>query len=158
MEQFNQLERREDIFDRIMHLPGLRTFENFYRAHKEVLLYLFFGGVSLVLNLAMFAFFEYVVGLNQLVNNIICWVTSVLMQFFTNRIWVFQGRTDGAVDFLKQMATFFGGRVFTLAVEEVLLLVFIFGLHFNSMAVKSTAQIVVIVLNYVISKFWVFKK
>lgn len=158
MEQFNQLERREDIFDRIMHLPGLRTFENFYRAHKEVLLYLFFGGVSLVLNLAMFAFFEYVVGLNQLVNNIICWVTSVLMQFFTNRIWVFQGRTDGAVDFLKQMATFFGGRVFTLAVEEVLLLVFIIGLHFDSMAVKSTAQIVVIVLNYVISKFWVFKK
>ena len=52
----------------------------------------------------------------------------------------------------------FGGRLFTLAVEEVMLAVFISWLGMNSMAVKLTAQVLVIVLNYVISKLFVFKK
>lgn len=52
----------------------------------------------------------------------------------------------------------FGGRLFTLIVEEAILAVFITWLGFNSMAVKLVAQVVVIVLNYVISKLIVFKK
>ena len=52
---------------------------------------------------------------------------------------------------------FFGGRVVTLVIEEIILLVFITWLGFNSMVVKVIAQVIVIVLNYVISKFWIFK-
>lgn len=44
----------------------------------------------------------------------------------------------------------------TLVIEEIILLVFITWLGFNSMVVKVIAQVIVIVLNYVISKFWVF--
>lgn len=56
------------------------------------------------------------------------------------------------------MFSFFAGRLATLGVEEVILLIFITWLSFNSMAVKVVAQIVVILLNYVISKLFVFKK
>ena len=42
-------------------------------------------------------------------------------------------------------------------IEEIILLVFITWLGFNSMVVKVIAQVIVIVLNYVISKFWIFK-
>ena len=45
----------------------------------------------------------------------------------------------------------------TLVIEEIILLVFITWLGFNSMVVKVIAQVIVIVLNYVISKFWIFK-
>ena len=55
------------------------------------------------------------------------------------------------------MLSFFGGRVVTLVIEEIILLVFITWLGFNSMVVKVIAQVIVIVLNYVISKFWIFK-
>lgn len=75
--------------------------------------------------------------------------------FFTNRIWVFDGKTNGAKEFFVQMINFFGGRVATLVVEEVILFVFITKLGFGSMVVKIAAQIIVIVLNYVISKLWV---
>ena len=44
----------------------------------------------------------------------------------------------------------------TLVIEEIILLVFITWLGFNSMVVKVIAQVIVIVLNYVISKFFVF--
>ena len=39
-------QKKEDIFDRLMHLPGLRIFEKFYKKNKEVLLYLLFGGTD----------------------------------------------------------------------------------------------------------------
>lgn len=149
---------KEDIFDRLMQLPLLRIFGPFYRRNKELLMYLLFGGLSFFLNLFLFFVIDRVTPVNALINNVICWVVCVLFQFVTNRLWVFEGRTETLAGFLKQMSSFVGGRVFTLIVEEAILAFFITGLHMNAVAVKLSAQIVVIVLNYVISKLWVFQK
>ena len=148
---------KEDIFDRIMHLPVLNILEPFYKKHKEVLLYLFFGGLAFFLNIGLFAAIA-ATGINELVNNIICWIICVLFQFFTNRTWVFDGKVDNKVDFVKQMASFFGGRVATLVVEEIILAIFITWLGLNAFAVKIAAQVVVIILNYIISKVIVFRR
>lgn len=152
------VEEKKDIFDKLMHLPVLNIFEPFYKKHKEVLMYLFFGGLTFFLNIALYAWLDKGLGMNALIANVICWVVCVLFQYFTNRTWVFDGQVDSAAGFLKQMASFFGGRLFTLIVEEAILAVFITWLGFNSMAVKLIAQVVVIVLNYIISKLIVFKK
>lgn len=61
-------------------------------------------------------------------------------------------------EFIAQIVSFFGGRVVTLVIEEMILLVFITWLDFPSMVIKVIAQVVVIVLNYVISKLVVFNK
>ncbi len=71
---------------------------------------------------------------------------------------MFDVQVDNAAGFIRQMSSFFGGRLFTLAVEEVILGIFITWRGFNSVVVKLAAQIVVIVLNYIISKLVVFKK
>ena len=123
------VEEKKDIFDKLMHLPVLNILEPFYKKHKEVLMYLFFGGLTFFLNIALYAWLDKGLGMNALIANVICWVVCVL-----------------------------GGRLFTLVVEEAILAVFITWLGFNSMAVKLVAQVVVIVLNYVISKLIVFKK
>lgn len=149
---------KEDIFDKIMKLPGLRMLEPFYKKYKEILLYLFFGGLTFVVSIVTYAYFNVVLGINELVANVISWVLAVLFAFVTNRIWVFQAPTHTAGEFVRQMVSFFGGRVLTLVVEELILLVFITVLHFASMPVKVVAQIVVIVLNYIISKLIVFRK
>ena len=149
---------RADIFDRLMALPGLRLFEPFYKKHKEALLYLFFGGLTTVISIAVFWLFRRPFALNELVANIISWVIAVLFAFFTNRTWVFRAPTRSAGEFLRQMGSFFGGRVVTLLIEEALLAVFITWLHLPDMPVKIAAQVIVIVLNYVISKLFVFKK
>lgn len=147
-----------DMFDRLIHLPGLRILEPFYKEHKEVLLYLLFGGLSFFLNIFLFIGIDRAFGINELINNIICWIVSVLFQYFTNRTWVFDGYTNGTIDLIKQIASFFGGRIFTLIVEEIIIAIFIMWLGLNSAAVKLGAQVVVIVLNYIISKLVVFKK
>ncbi|WP_022756352.1 GtrA family protein [Butyrivibrio fibrisolvens] len=152
------LEQKKDIFDRIMSLPVLNIFEPFYKKHKEGLLYLFFGGLAFFLSIFLYWFMYSVMHLNELVNNTIDWIICVAFQFFTNRTWVFDGKVDNTRDFVKQAASFTLGRLFTLVVEDVLLFIFITLLGFAQMPVKLAATFVVIVLNYVISKLFVFKE
>lgn len=148
----------EDFFESVMSLPGLRIFKPLYQKHKEVLLYLFFGGLAVFLNLALFVLFTKRFGWGALFANVVDWVICVLFQFITNKTWVFDAETDSAKGFWAQLAGFFSGRLLTLGVEELMLFVFIDRLHWSSLLVKLIAQIVVIVSNYVISKFFVFKR
>ena len=150
-------DRNKDIFDRMMQLPVLRIFEPFYTRYKEVLLYLLFGGLSFILNIVLYILLNGKLGMNELIANVFCWIACVLFQFVTNRLWVFDGRTDTIPALIREMLAFFGGRVFTLLVEEAILAIFITWLGFNSLLIKLIAQIVVIVLNYIISKLMVFK-
>ena len=141
-----------------MELPILRIFNPFYKKYKEMLLYLFFGGLSFIVSIATYACFNVGMGINELIANILSWIITVMFAFLTNRVWVFQAPTHTITEFLRQMLSFFGGRVVTLVIEEIILLVFITWLGFNSMVVKVIAQVIVIVLNYVISKFFVFSE
>lgn len=152
------MEEKKDIFDKIMLLPGLKLLNPFYKKNKEVLLYLFFGGLTFLVSVFTYAYFNVTMGINELIANIISWVIAVTFAFITNRIWVFQAPTNTFVEFVKQLISFFLGRVVTLVIEEIMLLVFISILGFDSMVVKIVAQVVVIVLNYVISKLVVFRK
>ena len=132
------MKKEKDIFDRIMELPVLRIFNPFYKKNKEILLYLFFGGLTFLVSIISYAFFNIQIGWNALVANIGSWILAVAFAYITNRIWVFDSNASTAADFIKEITSFIGGRVATL--------------------VKIVAQVIVIVLNYVISKLIVFKK
>ena len=149
---------KEDIFDRIMHFYGLRVFNPFYKKHKEVLLYLFWGGCSFVLNIFSYSVATIIFGISELLANVLAWILAVVFAFFTNRIWVFQSKTDSYAKFARQMADFFCGRIATLVVEEVIILIFIAWMKMPGIPVKIVAQIVVILLNYIISKLWGVKE
>lgn len=152
------MNEKKDIFDKIMSLPGLRILEPFYKKNKEILLYLFFGGLAFIVSVSSYAYFNLILDMNELIANIFSWILAVIFAFVTNKIWVFCSKNNSFSEFLREMFSFFAGRLATLGVEEVILLIFITWLSFNSMAVKVVAQIVVILLNYVISKLFVFKK
>lgn len=150
--------KEKDIFDKIMKLPFFRIFEPFYKKHKEILLYLFFGGVTMVISIVSYAICNMILGFNALAANVISWILSVLFAFYTNRIWVFRASTNLMKDLVIQMFSFCCGRIVTLIIEEFILFVFIIYLHCNSMKIKVVAQVIVVILNYIISKLWIFKK
>lgn len=147
---------RKDIFDRIIGLPLLNRLEPFYRAHKEVLLYLFFGGLTFIVSISTYAAFIRLFKADALVANVFSWILAVVFAYITNRIWVFDSKVRGGEAMLKEAGRFVSGRIATLVVEEIILLVFVKWLHFDSLAVKVVAQAVIILLNYIISKLWVF--
>ena len=150
------MEEKKDIFDRLFSLKPFCIVQPFYQKYKEQLLYLFFGGLTTVISIAVFSFFTLVVPCDELIANLISWIVAVMFAFLTNRTWVFQ--SDSRQSFFKQMQSFYLGRVATLGVEELILLVFVKFLSVNAMLVKIVAQIVVIVLNYFVSKWFVFRK
>lgn len=144
-----------DIFDRIMSLPVLRKLYKPYEKHKELLLYIFFGGLATVVSIGTFVLFD--AFMNELIANVISWVITVGFAYLTNRTWVFCSQVRGRAVW-KEMITFYGGRLLTLAMEEGILLVFVTWLAFPGTAVKIAGQVLVLIGNYVISKLLIFKK
>ena len=122
--------------------------------HEEAVLYIFFGGITFFLNIGLFIFFNKFV--DTLISNAISWFLCVLFQFFTNKFYVFKKKALTVLDFIRQIISFFAGRIFTLLVEEVILAIFVTWLGFNSVVVKLMDTVIVIILNYVISKRLVF--
>lgn len=154
-----RLDQREDVFDRIIRLRVFGFVRPFYVAHKEVLLYLFFGGLTTLISIVSFAAFYDKFGFNEHLANVSSWVLAVAFAFWTNRTWVFKGTTGGdGVSFLKEITGFYGGRVLTLIVEEIIVFAFISLMRLPALYVKLSGQVVVLVLNYLVSKFWVFRK
>lgn len=144
-----------DIFDKVMGLPGLRRFYKPYEKHKEVLLYIFFGGCATVVSVGTFLLFDAM--MNELLANALSWVITVGFAYVTNRTWVFRSHTRGK-GMWKELTAFYAGRLVTLGLEEGILLVFVTVLSWNAAGVKLAAQVVVLVGNYTLSKLLIFKK
>lgn len=148
---------KKDIFDKIMSLKIFTPIFPLYKKYKEILLYLFFGGLTFLVSVLSYSYFITAWKIDELIANVISWVLAVIFAFITNRIWVFSVNISGLRNIIKQLWDFTVGRVATLLIEEAILYVFITLLHQDSIVVKIIAQIVVIVLNYIISKLYVFK-
>ena len=96
--------------------------------------------------------------MNALVANIVDWIICVIFAYLTNRTWVFKSKAHNSNDLVRECSSFMVGRLGTLVLGEAVLWLGIDMMHINSMVVKVVAQVLVIVGNYVISKFFVFKK
>lgn len=151
------MKKEKDIFDKIMALPLLRIFQPLYKKYKSVLLYLFFGALTTLVSILSFYIAGTTVGINEHAANVISWILAVTFAFVTNRIWVFDARCDTKKEFLSQMRDFYVGRLATLGVEELILLVFVTLMKLNKNVIKIIAQLAILVLNYLVSKLFVFK-
>jgi putative flippase GtrA len=128
-----------------------------FLAHREIILYVIFGGLTTLVDWSI-SFVLYAIHLNVHAANVIAWICAVLFAFVTNRILVFESREKGRVAISRELFTFAGGRVVTLLLQELIVFVFYDCLTWNPYAVKIGAAVLVVVLNYFITKFLVFQK
>ena len=135
------------------------------KKYKSIILYIFFGGMTTVVDWSVSFTLYYLWGnaieaTPWLIHgaNVIAWAAAVAFAYVTNRIWVFESKRRGFVPIVGEIAAFAGGRVFTLLLQEVLMAVFFTWLGFNEYVVKIVAAVLVVILNYFISKIFVFRK
>lgn len=121
----------------------------------EILTYIIFGLLTTVVNIAIFLFFTDVLKINYIISNIIAWFLSVLFAYITNRIWVFESINDNII---KELSLFYVGRVFSGVVDTLLLYILISIFSVGVFTSKIIVQVLVVILNYVISKVIVFKE
>ena len=135
------------------------------KKYKSVILYIIFGGLTTMVDWSVSFTLYYLWGdaieaTPWLIHgaNVIAWVAAVAFAYVTNRIWVFESKRRGLGAIVAEVSAFAGGRVFTLLLQEVLMAVFFTWLGFNEYLVKIVAAVLVVILNYFISKIFVFRK
>lgn len=137
---------------------SMQKIKDLYLKYKEVINYLFFGGCTTLVSILTFYIFNKILGLNEHIANVISWILAVLFAFITNKKYVFESKVKDTKGLLKEIISFFGARLLTLGIEEVILFVGSNLLHIDPLIVKVIGQVVVIVSNYFLSKLFVFKK
>lgn len=128
------------------------------KKNKMIILYLIFGVLSTIVNIASYAISTKIFKIEYLISNIIAWILAVTFAYITNKIFVFESKTVEKKKLLKEFLLFYYYRIVTLIMEMIILYVCVDVLKFNDMIIKVIANILVIMLNYVFSKFIIFKK
>jgi cell wall teichoic acid glycosylation protein gtcA len=136
-------------------------------ANKETVLYLIFGVLATVLNIVLFYLFINIWKMSTGLGNILDTIICILFQYFTNRIWVFESKNNGK-EAIKEFIQFILARGLTAIIDQIFVVV---GVDFFvakyvsysqqgifSVGIKVLSNIVVIVLNYIFSKLFVFNK
>lgn len=126
-----------------------------YKKYEEIINYLIFGVLTTLVSILSYAFFTRFINFDYVISNILSWILSVTFAFFTNQKYVFKTSSSNNV---KDMFKFYLSRLTSLGIELVIMYILVTLLSLNDMISKIIVQFIVIVLNYVLSKLFVFKK
>lgn len=127
------------------------------RKHQNILFYGFFGVCTTLVNIAAYWLCAHPAGLGTMPSTVIAWVLAVLFAYFTNRRWVFHSAAHTLTEKSMEMIRFFSCRLGTGILDWILMFVFVSGLHFNDVLIKTIANILVIILNYAAGKLIIFR-
>lgn len=134
---------------------------------KEVISYIIFGVLTTIVNIIISFVLKAVFNIDGNIASTIGIICSILFAYFTNRKWVFESKANNIKEKLIEFTKFILGRAFTMIVEiigvyllnDVIHMFYeSFGANIAYLANKCIITIIVIILNFFISKFFAFKK
>lgn len=128
------------------------------KKHKEFLLYAFFGILTTLVNIVSYYLLYNMLFIKNVPAVIISWALSVAFAFFTNKLFVFESRSFKLSIVLRESATFFSARLFTGILDVIIMYIAVDLLLLDSLFWKIVSNVIVVILNYILSKIWIFKK
>ena len=131
-----------------------------YQKYKEIINYLIFGVLTTVVSLVTYYICVYTIldpdnAVQLQIANVISWIISVAFAYITNRKFVFESKEKNKI---KEASKFVTSRIATLIMDMAIMYDGVTALKFNDKIMKLISQVVVIVMNYILSKILVFKK
>lgn len=156
--------------------------KNLFLKYKEIILYIIFGVLTTVVNFVVYTPLTNMLGAEYTVlgipwylyTTVIAWIAAVLFAFFTNKLFVFERKSMKGSVVMREMAAFASARITTLLVEMLLMWLFITVIHADAWKlvlwtagllgqkgdwiIKAGVQVIVVILNYILSKLIVFRK
>lgn len=133
--------------------------KNIYLKYKEIINYLIFGVLTTIVSLLTYYLLVFTIlnpnnPIELQIANIISWITCVTFAYITNRIYVFNSKNKNII---KEIIKFYSSRLTTLFLDMLFMYIFVSKLNFNDKLIKIIIQILIIILNYILSKLLVFK-
>ena len=127
-----------------------------FEKYKALILYGIFGVTTTIINVVSYALML-LIGINVQVAVVVSWLLAVIVAYLTNRVWVFNSGASTNIELLREFISFMLARLATLIVEMLIIWFGVQLLDQGPIIWKIIDNIVVIILNYVISKLIVFK-
>lgn len=128
------------------------------RKYTELLLYGIFGVLTTAVNYGSYAALAHMAGLSVAPSNGIAWALSVLFAFITNKLLVFGSKSLRPGRVLRELGSFVACRLASGGIDMGVMMFCTAVLHANDLIVKLGSNIVVILLNYILSKAFVFSR
>ena len=174
---------KTDIKSLLKRAVHPKEWKSLYREYKELCNYIIFGVLTTVVSFGTYYLFRFIFPDENSVPDFLkwvfkltavfdtesttvlpvflSWVCAVTFAYVTNRIWVFESKAKG-VHILAEIGKFFGARTLTLFLDLLImfLLVDLTGMHgvLWELFARAVDNVVVLVMNYVLSKILVFRK
>ena len=131
-----------------------------YNKYQEIIKYLIFGVLTTIISLLTYYLLVFTIldpnkPLQLQIANIISWITCVTFAYVTNRKYVFNSKNK---NILKEITKFYSSRLTTLFIDMLIMFIFVTILHLNDKIIKILVQIIITILNYILSKLLVFTK
>ena len=138
----------------------IKKIKEIIKTKKEIITYIIFGALTTLINLLVYYLLTNTIldpknDLLMQLANTIAWIISVLFAYITNKLYVFNSKTK---QILKELLSFISSRILTLLIEIFLMYILVTRLKQNDQIIKLLVTIIVIILNYILSKIYVFKQ
>jgi len=139
----------------------MRKIINLYKKYKEIINYLITGILTTLISISSYFILSIILDIDNniyfIAANIISWICAIIFAYVTNKKFVFTSITENTKDTLKEFSLFAISRIATLLIELIFMFISVKILLINDKFAKVIAQIIIIILNYIISKIFVFK-
>ena len=127
------------------------------KKNKEIISYIFFGGLTVFINIVAYWIFYNYLNLSLVLSNTLAWIVAVIFAFITNKLFVFNSKTANKVQFFKEISSFFMFRLLSYLIDMSMMFFMVTSLSISDMISKIIVNIVVIIFNYIASKLFIFK-
>ena len=135
---------------------------NLYKKYQEIINYLIVGVLTTVVSIVTYFLFSLILDIENnilfIIANVLSWICAVVFAYITNKKFVFNTTTSNKKEEIKVFSMFVSSRITTLLIELAFMFITVKVILINDKIAKVIAQFIVIVLNYVLSKLFVFKK
>ena len=129
-----------------------------WNKYRDVLLYLIFGGLTTLVNYLVYFPLHHYCAFSATISNVFAWIGAVIFAFLTNKPFVFESHDWSKAVVLPELGKFVGSRLFSGLLETGFIALTVDLLKWHSLVMKVIASIAVIVMNYVASRWLIFKK
>ena len=127
-----------------------------FAKYGDLISYLFFGVCTTLVNVVSYWGCAHLLHMPTINSTIIAWILAVAFAYVTNRKWVFHSKAHGRAAIIREICSFVVCRLFTGLLDIAIMYVFVDRLHCNDVVVKIISNIVVIIVNYIASKLFIF--
>lgn len=133
-----------------------------YKKYQEIINYLIVGVLTTVVSIVTYFLFSLILDIENnilfILANVLSWICAVIFAYITNKKFVFNTTTSNKKEEIKVFSMFVSSRITTLLIELAFMFITVKVILIDDKIAKVIAQFIVIVLNYILSKLFVFKK